>query len=996
MNQYPLRWRALLCAFSVFFGFGTSVLIAQEVDESEDSDTTEQEEIEELSPFEVSVEGDRGYYATNTISGSRISTALQDMPMPIEVITSEFIEDTGALDLRESLKYSAGVILDSQNDAGANLDDVPGGVHNGGGATNNISSTTIKIRGFVTDNSLRKGFRRQHGSDSINIDRVEVVRGPAALLYGIGNFGGIVNYLPKRPLGINQTTVTALVGKDALYRATIDHTAPINDTLGYRVTAAAETANHWTFEQSRDKWFVSPVIEWQPFTKSKLTLDFEIGNEKVNGIGFQRMRARGDLSLDNSIDQPDRLQKAGFVDFEGIDERKFRLSGPDTFVDTKAYNLLAEYNQNIIRGVDFLVGYNHAKADNEIRDIIANSYVRGAGPENLRSTITVLPFETLNGDPIYDGEIFNPNLGNQNVILTDTILTYAWQDSEVNRTRDEFRAELTANFDLFQNSEWLNMNHLFLAGYSWLEAQTERKAFSSGAGSRASQLYRDPNNLNPIRFGEGVLDDGTPDGMVGFDPLLQVSQSENVSNNEGLYAVWQGRFWNERITAIAGIRDDKNKVKITDYTFSGGNQTGTSTNEPETQQQTTNQFGLSVEVLPGVTVFGLMSEGLQPNFDGDRDGNGNAIAATLAESEEVGIKLNLFDSRLAMTASTYKINVTGASTLPAWWTPAPAKGRYDPTQPTVYNLSGGVVGDFNAAHVANIDLWNNALSVGDAFFQDGTPYITVLDANGNDTQYGAAYLDAIMDWPRSGNGWPGWIYAGNDFTDDPSNNAAQDWGAGSAGTYEAKLVSEQESTGYELQFLLTPLPNWQIVFNYANTKREIISAGQFPRYPYPQDRWAIWYFPDGNWGLQGVPLEEAYVDPQDTSTWTGGPASTNGESLDDTPEHDIGFWTSYGFREGALEGLTLGFGGDYQSKRAYLTGFTVGGNAITDANGNRISLFTDEKLILNAMARYEFTLWDDKPSNIQVNVDNFTNDKSLYGYVYEAGLSWRVFFGTTW
>jgi outer membrane receptor for monomeric catechols len=101
------------------------------------------------------------------------------------------------------------------------------------------------------------------------------------------------------------------------------------------------------------------------------------------------------------------------------------------------------------------------------------------------------------------------------------------------------------------------------------------------------------------------------------------------------------------------------------------------------------------------------------------------------------------------------------------------------------------------------------------------------------------------------------------------------------------------------------------------------------------------------------------------------------------------------FREGLVEGLTLGFGGDYQSKRAYLTGFTVGGNAVTDENGNRISLYTDEKLILNAMAKYEFTLFDDNPSNIQLNVDNITDDKALYGYVYESGLSWRVFFGTT-
>lgn len=997
MNLLPPCWRIPNLSAGILLLAGVGLVQAQENDTATDrSDASQEnfEEIIELSPFEVNVEEDSGYYATNTISGSRINTALQNMPMPIEVITSEFIEDTGALDLRESLRYSAGVILDSQNDAGANLEDVPGGVHNGAGATANITNTTIKLRGFVTDNSLRKGFRRQHGSDSVNIDRIEVVRGPAALLYGIGNFGGIVNYLPKRPLGNQQTTVTALIGKDNLYRATFDTTAPLNEQLGYRVTGALEEAHHWTDWQSRNKWFFSPVVVWEPTNKTKFTFDFEVGNEETNGIGFQRMRARGNLPLDNAIDQPDRLQKSGFVDFDGIDERTFRLSGPDTFVETDSHNILLELNQNLFKGVDLLVGFNRAVADVTLRDIIANSYVQGAGPENLRSTITVLPFETLNGDPIFDAELGDATAGD-NIQLTDTVLTYAWSDNNIRRERNEFRAELTLQASLFQSSNWLNQNHLLLFGYSKLEADRITSQFTSGAGARSAQLYKDPNDFSPIRFGEGIQDDGTPDGVSAFSPLQQVSAAENRAENTGLYAVWQGQFWNERITTIAGIRDDTNDQDITDFSFSGGNQTGMTENPSDEQSQTTNQYGVSFEVTPGVSLFALKSEGLEPNFEGLRDGYGDPISATLADSEEIGFKLNLFGGKVALTASTYKINVTGASSLPAWWTPAPGKGRYDPNQPTVYNLIGGVVGDFNPAHVANQGLWDAAIANGDAFYQDGTPYITVLDANGNDTAAGAAYMDAMYAWAANGNGWPGWMFSANDFTDGPGNNAAMDWGAPSAGTFDARLTSEQESTGQEFQVLLTPMDNWQILFNYAHTEREIISAGTFPQYPYPQDRWAIWYFPDGNWGLQGVALNEAYEDPQDTSTWTGGPASTNGESLDDTPEHDIGFWTSYAIQQGPIQGLTLGFGGDYQSKRAYLTGFTVGGNAITDANGNRISLYTDDKLILNAMAKYDFTLFRDNPANIQVNIDNLTNDKDLYGYVYESGLSWRVFFGTT-
>jgi outer membrane receptor protein involved in Fe transport len=943
----------------------------------------EDENVFELSPFAVSTEGDRGYYASNSISGSRINIALQSVPMPIEVITSEFIEDTGSQDLRESLRYSAGIILQSQNDAGVGLDGVPGGVHNGEGATANVTNTTFKIRGFVTDSSLRKGFRRQHGSDSVNIDRIEVVRGPAALLYGIGNFGGVVNYLPKRPLETQQTSITALIGSDEQYRVTLDNTGPVNDVLSYRVTGAWEDANHWTDVQNSNSWFVSPVVVLKPFENTKLTFDLELGNDETYGVGFQTMRARGDLDdLDNVIGQQGRLQKAGFVVFDDIDNRTYRLSGPDTYVMNRPSNILIEAEQHLFEGLDLMIGYNRAHVNVDTRDIVNNSYVRDQGPENLWSTINVQPFELANGDPVFDGEIFN-GADEDDRVLENAVLIYMWQEQQIVRTRDEVRAELTYQLDLFEDSHWLKQSHMFLGGMSDLTAKYESKTFVSGAGAHDAFLYKDPNDHSLIRYGTGILDDGTADGVAGFKPLLQTNQNESTAGNRGYYGVWQGRFWDERITTIVGVRKDENDQRLATYTFVDGLQTDREVRTPDSQSKTTEQYGLSVEVLPGVSVFGLRSEGLEPNFDGKRDGYGNAISAKLAKSEEIGVKLNLLDGRIAATISSYKINVTGPSTLSLWWAPAPAKGRYDPNQPTVYNITDVTN---QASHDDNIALYDAAVAAGNVLEQDDQVYLTVLDGSGNDTA-GAAYLDAIYAWGAE-NGWPGWMFAGSSVTGTPANNASQDWAAGDVDWF-ADIVSETESEGYEVQLLFSLTDDWQLLLNYAHTERRVVDAGKFPKYPYPQDRWAIWYFPDGNWGLQGVSREEAYTDPNDTSTWTGGPSTTNGESLDDTPEHDFSFWTSYRLSEGPLEGLKFGFGGNYQSEREYLSGFTVSGDAVTDQNGNRIKLYTDPKLILNGMVRYDFE-WKERPVYLQLNVDNLTNDRDLYGYVYETGTLWRL------
>ncbi|MGY8694028.1 MAG: TonB-dependent receptor plug domain-containing protein, partial [Verrucomicrobiia bacterium] len=114
-------------------------------------DDEESKEVFELSPFSLDASDDSGYRATNTISGTRLNTAIKDIPMPIEVITDAFIKDTGATDLRDALQYSAGIVLASQNDAGnGNSSSTVGGVHNPEGATSNKSNTSHKVRGFLT------------------------------------------------------------------------------------------------------------------------------------------------------------------------------------------------------------------------------------------------------------------------------------------------------------------------------------------------------------------------------------------------------------------------------------------------------------------------------------------------------------------------------------------------------------------------------------------------------------------------------------------------------------------------------------------------------------------------------------------------------------------------------------------------------------------------------------------------------------------------------
>src|SRR5688572_31987401 len=74
---------------------------------------TPEEEVIRLSPFQVVETEDVGYRATNTTSGTSLNTAIKDLPMTIQVVTAEFINDIGATDFTEALAYASGVFTES-------------------------------------------------------------------------------------------------------------------------------------------------------------------------------------------------------------------------------------------------------------------------------------------------------------------------------------------------------------------------------------------------------------------------------------------------------------------------------------------------------------------------------------------------------------------------------------------------------------------------------------------------------------------------------------------------------------------------------------------------------------------------------------------------------------------------------------------------------------------------------------------------------------------
>ncbi|HVU23774.1 MAG TPA: TonB-dependent receptor plug domain-containing protein [Opitutus sp.] len=997
---------------------------------SSSDDRNADDEAVVLSPFTVTTAKDNGYAATNSISGSRVDTAIKDLPVPMQVITSDFIKDTGATDLRRSLAYVSGIELQSQNDLENNggIGGIqrgaygPGGVNNPEGVTSNISGTQLKIRGFITNNVLRDGFLRGSPSDAINIERIEVVQGPNALLYGTGNFGGVVDYLTKRPRDKQEGYLSLGYGTYDYMRATLDTTGPVSKSahLDYALVGSWESSKTNIDFQKNSHYFISPSLLWKPTPTTEVLVQGEYTSSKQNGYGFRALRAAqgtGATPINN-----DQLEATGFYWPPGADKRTFNLSGPTTYNNQQQTNIEILATQQLLKEseylpqVDLLAGYNHTRYNVQTQDANGGIQQVSAGTPgfDLSQTITI----TAVGNSLGDG--VTPSNGNLSYGTFDhEVVRYAWNQNHASTTRDQERVELTARKRLF-TGRWFQFEDQVLAGHSEIYNEIQGANWQTVSGQYS---FKGPLDLTPIIFGE------QGDGSAA--PPLYQNDKDNL--NKGWDRAYYlnnflklGRLWgvDDRVILMTGVRRDVSDNWSTDTTITSptANPPSVSTTTTSVAKQaraTSKQVGVMVKLTGSLSAFALRADGFQPNFGGLHEAlSGSPVGADTAKSKEYGIKFDFLDGKISGSISRYTIT-KNAWIASGFSTPAPlGHTRFDPTKPIIYNL-----GDANGTGFYN-PFANTSYTTHDAqghtvtlpgFVANGQTYtpnateqaawiaavnagaVTLVSPINNQSAdagsiylnaskaEGAAWLDAFF--AAAAPGWAGWPYHGNDINDPGVNNATLDDAAFQNGPQQAAIPSISEARGWDGTILFTPNNHMQFVFSFAvDSKVELKNKGQWIKYPYPQDKWATWYFPNGGFGLKGQTLAEAYTDPTDTSTRT----NTGTFPGDDTPRNRFTLWGNYKF-DGSLKGWTAGLGGDWASRRAYFSGVTHGSNQVqTDTNGQVIVLYMPSQFKLNGFVRKSWKSESGHYQSLQLNVDNILDDTKLYGLIYNPPISGKL------
>ena len=254
-------------------------------------------EVDESLRIVVTGDEDPGYAEPNATTATRTETPLIKIPQSIQVISEAVLDDQQVIRLSDALRNVPGVA--PGNNFGGGLD-------------------TFTIRGFEGAAILRDGFRSGEADsngqgglqETANLERIEVLRGPASILYGNVEPGGIINLVTKQPLDTPFAEVTTQIGSYGFFRPTLDVTGPLDaeGNIRYRLNAAHEREDGFRdFDTDVDRVFIAPVLAIDLSDRTDLTFNLEYLNDQRpydNGIPPLGDEL-ADVPLDTIIGEPD-------------------------------------------------------------------------------------------------------------------------------------------------------------------------------------------------------------------------------------------------------------------------------------------------------------------------------------------------------------------------------------------------------------------------------------------------------------------------------------------------------------------------------------------------------------------------------------------------------------------------------------------------------------------------------------------------------------------
>lgn len=886
----------------------------------------------ELSPFQVSSERDVGYAASNTLAGSRLNTSLLNTPAAISVFTKDFLDDIGALDIKDALEYAI--------NAGPDFSDFTG---------NQVSSNSMvfQMRGFVGASLGRNYFTWFNASDSYNVERIDMSRGPNSILFGIGGPGGILNATTKQARmdqSINQ--VQLRVGSWDDYRATVDLNRTLGSKLAIRANLLWQDRETWRDFEFYKRKGSALALTYRPFQNTTIRFDGEYGTIKDNraqpwpaadrlspwlnagspisqtygqavagtgNIGFQgyvytpglgSYRIVGGRQTNAGVGAPSLGNNPIAITDESLLPRSTNLRGPGQINDVKYHNWALFLEQRLLKSVDVELAFNRQKEFQENFNVIVFDGVALRADPNARRQ---------------DGTI-NPNAGRLYVEGHPNI-------SIRDQRRDDYRATVSYQLDLREWHRWLGQ-HRFAAMLS------QRDVFNN-----------DDGNIRPVNTNPATV-------LAGGDLTN--------SNNQ----VWHRTYLDFSSSDLAnrGLHDPRRQL----------------INDPN----------------------GAIERYV-------RVGNSARDTRTVVDSQMIALQSSVFNDRLWLTAGfrTDRQRSWGDSNSPR----DPVTQLWNRRiRNATADLADGDTRTYGAVfHVNRLVsvYYNNANN-----FLPSSTRSDLIDNNllGHRTGRGQDVGLKLTLWGERIRANLGW-YETNDTNREQgidnawTNNINAIWRT--LGQDNRVLGSNADTQdlagkGYEFEVTANFTRGWRTTFNWSITQ-QYVSEMQPRRQAYIAANRAEWEA-NGQTVLDATGAGVPTIDPV-----TGGPATIatalrsadaiiagvlagEGQIRRGLREHGANVFSNYSFQDGFLKGYSVGVGANYRGKG--VVGY--------DTTRNNAHIYGNDYLLVNGMLNYQKKLKSGRTWRIQLNVDNLFDEDDLlitdadhirpYRYVFQNPRRWSI------
>ena len=310
--------------------------------------------ITQLQTVEINGRATQSYKSDYSFFGAKTETPAKDIPQSISAITKELIHDKMEFTLKDAVGDVAGVNQFSGYDE-------------------------YTIRGFRAENSRDinglRGYNTTYTSSMlVNIERVEVIKGPTATLYGNCDPGGTINLVTKKPLDHTEGELNIFGGSWDHFRAEGDVTGAVNKskTLLYRLNAGYDQKNSYIDQIHGKSYQVAPSLTFIPNDKIKINFDFSISH--INTVLNQ-----GQPGLDSNNNL-----KATPISLS--------LSQPGNYLNETDIASILTFSYKINKRLSFNFGYLNYNTNQNVAEHGFNDYIT---PDSISLLYTTWNYKTV-------------------------------------------------------------------------------------------------------------------------------------------------------------------------------------------------------------------------------------------------------------------------------------------------------------------------------------------------------------------------------------------------------------------------------------------------------------------------------------------------------------------------------------------------------------------------------------------------------------------------